>query len=146
MAEHQPPKRSEKEQPSIQEILAAEKDSHSYLSYLEANNLKGLDPLSPQGLKIQAKYVEVLGEHAHPFDVLNRIMKNPFADPKDRIASAKTLLEYSHRKVPANLEVTGVDQGPIKVDATALKALSTPELATLMALLEKAKPTKHTQD
>lgn len=117
-----------------------ESDNTSFLNYLEAKGSKDIDPLSAQGLRLQADYVKSLGEHAHPFDVLNRIMKNPFADPKDRISSAKTLLEYSHRKVPANIEVSGTDGGPIKLDATALKALSTEELGTLLSLLDKAKP------
>ncbi len=122
----------------LESLELAEQDNISYLNYLESVGAKGIDPLSPQGLSIQAEYVKALGEHAHPFDVLNRIMKNPFADPKNRIASAKTLLEYSHRKVPANLELSGKDGEAIKIDSKQLRGLSDQELDTLMTILSKA--------
>lgn len=113
-----------------------------YLQYLEAQGGKMVNPLSPQGLELQAAYLQQMKDSTHPFDILRRISINPFLPPKDRIAASKTLLEYMARKVPSTLEVTGADGGPVQVDTEALKNLSSSELDMLSALLEKANSKK----
>ena len=113
-----------------------------YLEYLEAHGGKMINPLSKEGLELQAAYLKSLGENQHPFDVLRRISINPFIPPKDRIAASKTLLEYMARKVPATLEVSGPEGGPVQLDSEALKNLTASELDTLATLLEKANKVK----
>lgn len=106
-----------------------------FLAYLEANGVAGLDPLSDEGLRVQANYVKLVGDH--PLDILKTLAKNPFVKPSDRIAAARTLLEYGARKVPAQLDLTAVGTA-LTVDASMLSALSDKELAMLEKLLSKA--------
>jgi hypothetical protein len=75
-------------------------------------------------------------------DVLRRIMVNPFCSPNERISAAKTVMEYSMRKVPSNVELTGKNGAPIKLDTSALSKLSLEELAQMEELLAKLNPTE----
>jgi hypothetical protein len=112
--------------------------SLSYLEYLEANNGKGVDPLSVEGQALQARYLNALRENCHPFDVLRKIALNPFSAPKDRIAASKAMLEYGAVKAPSRVEVTGLSGQALKVDAAQLSALTDVELQKLQELLAKA--------
>jgi len=114
-----------------------EDDNVTYLQYLEASGSSPVNPLSKEGLDLQAAYLLKMGDNQHPFDVLRRISVNPFASPRDRIAASKTLLEYMSRKVPSSLEVSGPEGGVIQLDTNALKGLSAEELDQLSALLAK---------
>jgi hypothetical protein len=120
------------EEPELQDDL-------TFLSYIEGLGRKTIDPLSAEGLEIQAKYVLSLPQH--PMDVLRRIMVNPFCSPNERISAAKTVMEYSMRKVPSNVELTGKNGAPIKLDTSALSKLSLEELAQMEELLAKLNPT-----
>jgi hypothetical protein len=120
------------EEPELQDDL-------TFLSYIEGLGRKSIDPLSAEGLEIQAKYVQALPQH--PMDVLRRIMINPFCSPNERISAAKTVMEYSMRKVPSNVELTGKNGAPIKLDTSALSKLSLEELAQMEELLAKLNPT-----
>jgi len=115
-----------------------EDDNVAYLQYIESQGGKGINPLSAEGLELQAKYLLHMGVNQHPFDVLRRISVNPFAAPKDRIAASRVLLEYMHRKIPASIEVAGPDGSAIQLSADALKSLSGAELDVLSGLLAKA--------
>jgi hypothetical protein len=121
------------EEPELQDDL-------TFLSYIEGLGRKSIDPLSAEGLEIQAKYVQALPQH--PMDVLRRIMTNPFCSPNERISAAKTVMEYSMRKVPSNVELTGKNGAPIKLDTSALSKLSLEELAQMEELLAKLNPTE----
>jgi hypothetical protein len=121
------------EEPELQDDL-------TFLSYIEGLGRKTIDPLSAEGLEIQAKYVLSLPQH--PMDVLRRIMVNPFCSPNERISAAKTVMEYSMRKVPSNVELTGKNGAPIKLDTSALSKLSLEELAQMEELLAKLNPTE----
>jgi len=109
----------------------------AYLQYIEAQGAKGISPLSQEGVELQARYLLQLNNNDHPLDILRRISVNPFAQPKDRIAASRTMLEYMARKVPATLEVAGPDGKAIQIDNNALKKLSGEDLEVLVALLEK---------
>lgn len=112
----------------------------SFLQFLEAQGAgKMVDPLSDDGLRLQAQYVRQLSQH--PLDVLRRISQNVFAQPKDRIAAAKALLEYSHRKPTQQLQVSADGLG-LKLDPAVLSGLSTKELDQLEKLLTKAQGVK----
>ena len=106
-----------------------------FLSFLEANGGLGVDPLSDEGLRIQAAYVAQVGDH--PLDVLKTLSRNPFVKPSDRISAAKALLEYGARKVPAQFELKA-EGAALTIDASALSGLSAKELETLEKLLSKA--------
>ena len=110
----------------------------SYLQFMEARGATGMDMLSQQGLEFQAEYIKQWGNNQHPLDVARRLSLNPFAAPKDRLAACKLIMEYSMRKIPAQLELSGKDGKPISLDSNALRNLSDKELDTLMHLLEKA--------
>lgn len=112
--------------------------SVTYLQYLESKGGKGVDPMSAQGLALQAQYTLELADDTHPIDVLRKISINPFASPRDRISAAKAIMEYTMLKAPAKVELTGADGGAIKVDQSQLAALSNEELDQLMTLLSKA--------
>jgi hypothetical protein len=114
-------------------------DNLTFLAYVEGLGRKSIDPLSTEGLEIQAKYVLSLPQH--PMDVLRRIMVNPFCSPNERISAAKTVMEYSMRKVPSNVELTGKNGAPIKLDTSDLAKLSIEELSQMEALLAKLNPT-----
>jgi hypothetical protein len=111
-------------------------EDQSFLDYVEALGHKALDPTSEIALELQAKYIATRGQH--PFDALKSISQNPLCRPADRIGAAKALLEYSHRKVPTNFELSGKGGGAIKLDSNQLANLSNDELDTLYALLNKA--------
>lgn len=96
----------------------------------------GLDPLSDDGLRLQAEF---LGSgDIHPLDTLRELSLNPFVKPSERISAAKALLEYTARKVPAQLQLANPDGTALTLDASAFARLSEAELSTLQALLEKA--------
>lgn len=109
----------------------------SFLQYLDGqrNSKDFVDPLSDDGLRLQALYVQTFSQH--PMDVLRRIMENFAADPKDRISAAKTLLEYSQRKPTQSLAVKAEGVG-LKLDAAMLSGLDDKELELLEKLLSKA--------
>lgn len=119
------------ENPEVQDAL-------TFLSYIEGLGRKSIDPLSAEGLEIQAKYVHDLPQH--PMDVLRRIMVNPFCSPNERISAAKTVMEYSMRKVPSNVELTGKNGAAIKLDTSSLAKLSIEELSQMETLLAKLNP------
>ena len=110
-------------------------DQLGFYSYIEGLGRKDLDPLSPEALEIQAKYVRELPQH--PMDIIRRIMVNPFCSPNERISAAKTLMEYSMRKVPSAVDVSAKVNGPIQIDAAQLEALSAEDLDALQSILSK---------
>lgn len=112
--------------------------SVTYLQFLEAHGAKNVDPLSPEGLALQAQYLKELAEDNHPLDVLRKISLNPFSSARDRISAASKIMEYTMIKAPSKVEVTGAGGGALKLDHSQLAALSNEELDTLMTLLNKA--------
>lgn len=107
-----------------------------FLAFVEAQGGLGVDPLSDDGVRLQAAYVKMVGDH--PLDVLKTLCKNPFVKPSDRISAARTLLEYGARKVPAQLELSGRGGEPLRLDPSVLGKLSAKELDQLEKLLTKA--------
>jgi hypothetical protein len=120
--------------------LKFEDPSIPYLRYVEsaAGRKPGPLPMGPEALQVQADYLRVLGDNQHPFDVVRRISLNPWCSPKDRLAAAKILLEYTAAKMPTRMEVSGPGSTPIEIDTKAVKRLSNSELDTLITLLDKA--------
>lgn len=126
----------------LAQINSHDDGNRSYLEYLEGRGAKDMSPLDPQYLAIQAEYLQILGKHQHPIDVLRRISLNPWVSPKDRMAACKTLMEYAMQKVPSRVEMSGVGGKPIQVDQQQLRNLSDTELEQLTNLLEKANAAK----
>jgi hypothetical protein len=124
--------------PSDDDSLAEDLDLSTvpaYLQYAEARGYSEADPLSDAALQLQAEYITHVGDH--PLDVLKTLVKNPFVKPSDRIAAAKTLLEYGARKVPAEFKLDAKGAA-LTIDASQLSGLSAKELETLEKLLSKA--------
>lgn len=121
-------------QPSVPSTLSSE--DMDYIRWLEGRGQRVavMDPLSDEGLRLQALYVQNFS--MHPLDVMRRIMENPFSDPKDRMTAAKSIMEYSLRKPAANLELSA-KVASLNIDPSTLSALSTKELDTLEKLLSK---------
>ena len=118
------------------QVLGTEQDM-SMLRWLEArgNSVTQLDPLSDEGLRLQALYVQSFSQH--PLDVMRRIMENPFSEPRDRMSAAKSIMEYSLRKPAQQLALDAKGVG-LTIDASQLANLSTKDLDLLEKLLSKA--------
>ena len=71
-----------------------------------------------------------------PLEFLVHTYRNGHMRMGDRIAAAKAVLEYTHRKMPTKLEAEVVGAG-IKIDASALGKLSDKELDALEKILSK---------
>ncbi len=95
--------------------------SPQFLQYLEANGGGDMDPLSDEAVKLQSQYVKHVG--SNPFDVLKSLVANPLVKPSERIAAAKTLLEYSARKIPSNIEISGPKGGALVIDLVSAEQL-----------------------
>lgn len=96
----------------------------------------GFDPLSEDGLRMQALFILETGDH--PLDILKQTMTSIFVTPRERVSAAKAVLEYTARKVPSTFEVTGKDGAPLtQLPAEALKKLTDAELLTYQALCTK---------
>jgi hypothetical protein len=109
-----------------------------YMQYLEARGAKNVDPMSTEGLALQAKYLLELENNTHPLDILRKITVNPFAAIRDRISAAKAIMEYTMVKSPSKVEVSDSTGGQLKIDRTQLAALSDEEVEQLLKLLSKA--------
>ena len=116
-------------------------EDFTFIKFLEGrrNTEMIFDPLSDEGLRLQAVYVQNFTQH--PMDVLRRIMENIGADPKDRISAAKTLLEYTQRKPTQSLQVAAEGIG-LTLPPSALANLSVKDLDALEKLLAKAQGTE----
>jgi hypothetical protein len=132
----QPPPPPEGEAPSTEDFDLM--TDPQFIAFIEASGGLDLDPLSDEGVRLQAQYIKQVGDH--PLDVLKVLSKNPFVKPSDRIAAAKALLEYGARKVPAEFKMDGSTLG-VALPPQFLKKLSSKELDTLEKLLLKAQGT-----
>jgi len=108
----------------------------SYLKFIEGKGqrVEIMDPLSDEGLRLQALYVQNFSQH--PMDVVRRMMENPFTDPKDRLSAAKLLMEFTQRKPTQNMSIAASGT-VVTLDPSTLKALNTKELDALEKILEK---------
>lgn len=117
-------------------VSSFEDTSTAFMQYMSAQGAKSLDPNSTEYLRAQMKYLQEMQNNQHPLDVLRGITLNPWSNPRDRIAAAKAMLEYTMMKVPAKFEVQS-STSQVKLDPAQLSKLSDEELNTLMTLLEK---------
>lgn len=75
-----------------------------------------------------------------PLEFLTHTYRNGFQRMEHRIAAAKAVLDYAHRKLPARVEISGNVAGQnIALDAVALSKLTDKEIDQLLAMLEKIK-------
>jgi hypothetical protein len=122
---------------------AEEQYKENMLQYIEAKYaeggdllLKELSPLSNEGLELQAKFLHA---GTHPFQVMYRLMLNPFVKPGTRIQAARVLLDFGARKPPSSTELTGKDGAPLNpLDPKVLGMLKDDELSQLQGLIETA--------
>lgn len=120
---------------AIQEDIPSLETEALFLSFVEAQGAKHVDPLSNEALELQAKYISQVGDH--PLDVLKTLARNPFVKPSDRINAAKVLLEYGTRKPGTDINLSA-PTATLNVDMTMFSGLSAKDLKALEELLSKA--------
>lgn len=75
-----------------------------------------------------------------PIEFLARTYRNGFQPMQHRIAAAKAILDYTHRKLPTRIDLkTEETSTQVQLDAAALSKLSDKELDALTKILEKLK-------
>jgi len=72
-----------------------------------------------------------------PVEFLTHTYRNGWQRMEHRIAAAKAVLEYNHRKLPDKMEID-LKSKSLVLDSAALSSLSDKELAMLEKILEKA--------
>lgn len=72
-----------------------------------------------------------------PVEFLTHTYRNGWQRMEHRIAAAKAVLEYNHRKLPDKMEID-LKSKSLVLDSAALSSLSDKDLAILEKLLEKA--------
>ena len=80
-----------------------------------------------------------------PLEFLTAVYRHPLVQMRDRISAAKTVVEYTHKKMPSAVELSGTNGGSIKVTGAMLAGLSDAELGNLEALLMKANASAEVQ-
>lgn len=82
-----------------------------------------------------------------PLEMLTNCYRNPWQRMSDRIAAARAVLDYAHKKLPAELKLSGNPAAPIlggvKLDVQALGKLNDQELDLLTSLVDKLGGFKH---
>ncbi len=105
------------------------------LSEVEEGNLpnqaEGLDPTQAATIR----WVQMQGQT--PLEFLVDTYKNQDAKMSDRLAAARSLMDYIHRRVPVKQELEQKTITEPKLDPTILKGLSAKELEVLEKLLQK---------
>jgi hypothetical protein len=96
-------------------------------------------PSQAEGLDdVQAATVRWLQSQGQtPLEFLVETYKDEDAKMNDRIAAARTLMDYVHRKLPSKQEIETKEITAPKLDAKVLRGLSDKELALLEQLLSK---------
>lgn len=72
-----------------------------------------------------------------PLEYLTHTYRNPWQETKDRIAAAKAVLDFVHKKLPQKIEVEGNVVETKKLKAENLSKLTDKELEVFTKLLEK---------
>lgn len=72
-----------------------------------------------------------------PLEYLTFTFRNPWQKTSDRIAAAKAVMDYVHKKLPQKIEVDGQVTETKKITAGNLGKLSDKELELFTQLLEK---------
>lgn len=109
------------------------------------NQAMGLDvtagelPSQAEGLETTqaatVRWLQASGEM--PLEFLARTYRSDEFKIGDRIQAAKTLMDFTHRKIPQKSEIETKDVSTPKLDAKVLKGLTDAELNTLEKLLNK---------
>ncbi len=119
----------------IKTLLSAEEDA----PLASEDNSFTIDASGPSDLGTQDVDAWVKASGWTPVEFLTHTYRNPWQKMPDRISAAKAILDYTHRKLPARIEVENSGTvGIAKLDASALSKLSAKELETLEKILEKA--------
>lgn len=89
----------------------------------------------PEGTSVEAEWAKRSG--LTPIEFLCDAYRNPFNPMKERINAAKSVMEYVHKKIAAELKLKGDPSAPLSVARLDVARLSDDELTLLAALLEK---------
>lgn len=109
------------------------------------NQAMGLDieagdlPSQAEGLDdtqaATVRWLQASGEM--PLEFLARIYRSENVKTGDRITAARTLMDYTHRKIPIKQELETKDITAPKLDPKVVKGLTEKELSQLETLLKK---------
>ncbi len=106
-----------------------------------ALGLSGSDSLPDQSVDLQdtqaatIKWIQQTGET--PLEFLAATYRDDAVKVGERIAAARALLDYVHRKLPTKQEIETEDKTAPKLSLAALKGLNAKDLDLLESLLEK---------
>lgn len=89
----------------------------------------------PENMSVEAEWAKRSG--LTPIEFLCDAYRNPFNPMKERINAAKSVMEYVHKKIAAELKVKGDASAPLMVAKMDVSRLSDEELVLLAGLLEK---------
>lgn len=123
-------RKAQKEEPHVGSI------DETTQSMLEEYSALGVGPSDIPDALDDPDWVRSTGKT--PIEFLTAAYRHPLVPLKDRISAAKTVAEYTSRKMPSAIELAGKDGGPLRVSNAMLSGLSDEELSTLEALLDKA--------
>ena len=106
----------------------------------EALGLSGTGKLPDQGDGLDdtqaatVRWIQSTGQT--PIEFLADTYRNEELKPNDRIAAARAMLDYVHKKVPTKQEIE-TNTGAPKIDPAMLRGLTPAELDVLEALVKK---------
>lgn len=104
----------------------------------ELSSVFSVDASGPSDLGASDDDIWVKKSGVTPLEFLTHTYRNGFQRMEHRISAAKAVLDYTHRKLPARVELSGELGGRnVALDAVALAKLSDKELEQMMKLLEK---------
>ena len=125
-----------REKTTMTDECAETEDLSSELEGLHALGIGPSDIPDADDVLMDPQWVRSTGKT--PLEFLSAVYRHPLIRMNERIAAAKTVMEYAHRKMPSAMEVTGMNGGPLRVSGAMLSGLSDEELGSLEMLLEKA--------
>lgn len=116
----------QRERKMMNEIMGLDVDGN-----VLPNQSEGLD----QTTAATVRWIQNTGET--PLEFLAKTYRDTEAKMSDRLAAARTMMEYVHRRVPVKTETETKDITEPKLDPKVLKGLSEKELEVLEKLLAK---------
>lgn len=123
--------------PGAEDLSADDLDKLTdLLSPLNGNTPSALPPL-PDDVDPDAAWVRASGWS--PLEYLTHCYRNPWMKTSDRVAAARAVLDYAHKRMPQRLALGGDPANPIipSFSPAALSALTDIEVDQLRALLDK---------
>ncbi len=101
-----------------------------YFTLSELKRLQKSNSRSPE-----EEWVSETGET--PLEFLTSVFRDPLNDMRDRLTAARSVMEYAHKKLASEINVSGGVGVKGSLDAKSLTKLSDEEVDTLLKILAK---------